>query len=83
MATPEEPAIGAHHEGRREVNVGSTRWRTGRANSEGNEGVDVPAILELEFAVLLIERRDIEHALPDEVIIHHHDAEDRTHRWLR
>ena len=49
------------------------------AHEEGDEGLHVPAVLESELPVFLIQRTDVEHAFANEVIVHHHDPEDGSH----
>ena len=39
----------------------------------------MPALLETELALLLKERVDVDHFLADEIVVHHHDAEDGPH----
>src|SRR5690606_12820868 len=76
-AHAEEPAIDVPPIGKP---VGKVRQdgREQRSDECRNEGVDVPAILEAELAVFLVEAGDIQLTLPDQVVIHHHDAEESS-----
>ena len=75
----EEPAIDAPPRGQPMGEVRQDRGEQ-RPDHGGDDRPGVPAAGIGEFAVLVVERRDVHHAFADQVIVDHDDAEQRPHR---